>query len=366
MKTVKKLTTEQKAVVQEMEAFRARLRSPVPAFCRQWTEHSADVFRRMCRDIYTGDVEKVIESYRMSLEELRAQFAPVLTEISPARPTKPYVHTDTTRVIVDKIDEALRNRNHRRVGLILGPAGAGKTELLQHLSERFGGKIVGATEAWRRSYTEGMADIFEAFAPHAGWRTRGELQRSLFGLLRQPVIRPDTGKASPALLLLDDSNTWGPHTWNMVRDIINRTPAVVVAAGLTEIIDKLCARSFAEASQVMKRALFCYELPPLEGADVEPFLAPLGLNGTLKAAAAKLAEQANVFGRFELVERVVEALALERGHRSMEQVSHAIAAEQATIRLAIHVQHLRRHEADRLANNRKNQTNHKPALSAGN
>lgn len=361
-KEVKNLTAEQKAVVQELESFRARLRIPVPAFCREWTEHSPDVYRRMVKDNYAGDVDGVVESYAASLLELRAMFAPV-AEIEPARIAKPFIHTDTTRVIVDKIDEALRNRNHRRVGLILGPTGSGKTELLQHLAERFGGRIVGATEAWRRSYTEGLADIYEAFAPHRGWRTRGELQRSLFGLLRQPVTRPDTGKASPALLLLDESNTWGPHTWNMVRDIVNRTPAVVVAAGLTEVIDKLCVRSFSEASQVMKRALFCYELPPLEGADVEAFLAPLGLNGTLKSASARLADQANVFGRYELVERVVEALRMERGPRTLEQVNHAIAAEQATIRLAINVQKLRAHEAARLERNRSN--NHKkPALVA--
>lgn len=353
---MKQMTDDQRAVVKALDAMRCRLRMPVPAFCRQWTEHSADVYRRMLRGIYTGDVAGVVASYAASLEELQAQFAAPAVVVSP-RHEKPFHHNDTTRVIEMKVREAMGRKDHRRAGLVLGPTGSGKTELLRHLAATFGGRIVGATEAWRRSYTEGLADIYEQFAPECPWRSRGELQRQTFALLRQPVISPATGKPGPALLLMDDSNTWGPHTWNMVRDIINFTPAVVIAAGLTECMDQLCMRSFAQASQVMKRALFCYELPLLTAADVKPFLQPLGLNGTLAAAADHVARQANVFGRYDLVERVCEALAAEPGGvHTIEQVKHATAAEQATIRLAIQIEHLRRHERARTDRNKTETT----------
>ena len=283
-RTPKQLTAEQDAIVREMEGFRVRLRMPPPVFCREWTEYSSDVLRFMLKGTYCGNVEAVIENYSAALSELRREFAATMEPVA-RRATKPFHPSDSRVVVIDAVRDALKRTDQRRVVIAMGPAGAGKTELLYHIEDTIGGVIVQARDAWARSATECMADMLKALEPKRTWRSRSELQAHLFAALCKPMIRRDTGATSPMLLMLDDSNSWGSHTWNLVRDIVNGTPAVVLAVGLKAQIDKLARRSFAEASQVFKRSV-SYELQELREDDVRPFLAPLGLNGSADAAAS--------------------------------------------------------------------------------
>lgn len=344
-RTPKQLTPEQLDVVTELEAFRCRLRVPPPAFCRQWTEYSSDVLRHMLKGSYMGNVEFVIDNYKAALSELRREFVAML-EPATRREVKPFHPSDSRVVVIDAVLAALKRKDQRRVVIAMGPTGAGKSELLYHIQDTIGGFIVDATDAWQRSATDCMSDMLAVLEPQRTWRSRSELQKALFAALRKPMIRRDTGEASPILLMLDDSNSWGAHTWNLVRDITKLTPAVVLACGLRSQIDKLARRSFAEASQVFKRSV-SYDLQELTAADVLPFLQPLNLNGTAQAAAEHIAAQANLFGRYDLVERVVSAVQIERG-RSMEVIRHAVAAEQSTLRLALQVEAIRRNDRSKL------------------
>lgn len=263
--------------------------------------------------------ERTLAGYEAVLPQIRAEVAKAKAVFTrAAMPVeRPFFPTKFTRLVEGALRAAMKGGN-RRIILVLGATGAGKTALRDHLALKYGGRIVRATESARTNFASVHLGIQQAFGSARNWATRVDLEAHTFNLLNgeATLLSPDNGGRSAAapVILYDEGLRWGPHGCNIAVDLNDLTPAVQVIFALPEIVDRLSSKSFAESSQMMRRVLEVVELGDITAADVEPFLAGLGLNGATERTAKLIAEKATEYGRFDFVERVRDAIRLGGVH----------------------------------------------------
>lgn len=265
---------------------------------------SLSTWGRIQDDKYTGDTAGVIAELAKALTALREKlrFAAAKQEHAAAQTFfEMPIHT----AVFKAIEKALQRADENRIVFYTAPFGYSKTAMIAQLANKFGAlrptHKVQVTQAWQKSYSAGLYSVGRAIKCEVVVRSIDGMEQALFGALRM----------RPTLLAYDDANSFGPHSCNMVRDIVTETPSVQVIFTTPELFEKMRGKAWNEVDQMVSRGVIV-EAPPIQPVDLVPFVTPLGLNGDTAAACEALAVAANHYGAFRLVKRVLEAVPAER------------------------------------------------------
>lgn len=326
---VKKQTPDQRAVVNELIHIRDCDRQISDR--RFYDDYLADVPRfsytvwfRVQNDNYTGDTDRVITALQDKLvfirERIRADKNRERVEAG-----EDFYQTDSVIAALDAIEEASNRGDEIRLVVYLAPFGAGKSALGRHLKRKRNAVIVPVFNTWRSSYSAGLRGIGALSGVTGKFKSLEEHRNAVFCELRD----------NPRLLYFDDANTLGPQTLNLIRDILNHTPCIVVVAAIPELMDQLCKKSFWESGQTFSRAVAIIPAEHIKVDDVAHFLAPFKLNGVLKPACSAIKDAANEFGHFRFVRRVVEYCDAAGGREKqldLDTILHGVRRTQALLR----------------------------------
>jgi hypothetical protein len=349
MKPQEPMTDQQRAVVRALNEARAGLRMRDKQFWQQYLPGDYWTWLNSQTDVVSA---KTIAGYLAVLPEAQREAA-AATAVRD-RMTRPiardFHHTKHTRLAEAVLRVAIRpspdeSDTPRRIILVLGPTGAGKSALRDYLALKYHGRICRATESAKTNFAAVHLGIQQAFGSLRNWATRIDLEQHTFNLLTNDPSWQHFGPRP--VIFYDESLRWGPHAYNIAVDINDSTPAVQVIFALPQIVDKMSGRSFAESSQLMRRVLEVVELGEIVADDVRPFVAPLGLNGSTDHACRAIAHAATEYGRFDFVERARDAIVAARAH-NIAQIDQVIADEREAIRVQRMTEKLREHTASRM------------------
>lgn len=142
-------------------------------------------------------------------------------------------------------------RGKRRLLLIEGPSGAGKTESLRLIAGRFSGivALIEAHEGWA-SPACALRDILLAVDRR---QKREDLPTSTADLLGAVISALGSGQH---VLAIDEGHHMTARVLNVLKTIINQTSAHIIVAAIGTLWRKLAARSWEEARQLIHNRLF--------------------------------------------------------------------------------------------------------------
>jgi hypothetical protein len=218
------------------------------------------------------------------------------------------------------VDECLTKRGENRLIVHVAPTGGGKSRFVAELDRRHPVTSLRANESWRGSYFAALSDVVRALRePAPIVSTAMEARREMLASMKDRV----------EVVAIDEGNYLGPGSINMVKDLLNDTAWTVILS-MTNTAWLRTQRHAHEFGQLQRRVHTVFEREPayvMDSDDVQRWMVDAGLNGDSKAAAIELAREANSFGAFDLVARVVDRLAetCTQGHPSIDDVRASIA-----------------------------------------
>ena len=218
-------------------------------------------------------------------------------------------------------------RSLRRVILVEGDSGLGKSSALTFMQRKWGQRllIVEATEVWGDNPNSLMGAILDAL----GVRDQA---MSREGRLRQVVTRL---KQARTALAIDEAHHLGPHCLNTCKTLVNLTPGEVVLLALPTLWRRLERAAYEEVKQLLgNRLAERIKLGALRESDVRKLLSRrLGHDDT-KSAAAVLKEahshaEGKPRGNLSFCAAVCERVVDQDTAVTHEVILAAIAAELA-------------------------------------
>lgn len=290
-------------------------------WCRRYRDlGSTKTYTRILAGKLEGyDVDRWLADYGRALNQVEAD--------AQAEGERDPIYEDlstVTRMRVAVLD-AIGARNNDRLIVLQGPSGAGKTEALRCIAERFGKRVVlmEADETWKDSVNAFLVAILLRLGESVP-ASSAERMRSVIEAL----------SASRVMLIIDEAHHLGPRQLNLVKSIINQTPGEVALAALDTLWLKLESTAYAESQQLIHNRLS--ERVQLSGPDVEDVRRilerRLGLETEeAQKAAVVVVRVARVKGSLKFVTRVCRrALATAGGERpGLEDVSRAVGTVSA-------------------------------------
>ncbi len=328
----KKLTQEGRAYVKRLEELRELLNASDPdgremtdtQFAAKYLPYSDSTWIRLRADEYDGNTK---EMERRSL----AAIIKIEQELEARGVTLhgPLYKTDIVKSVLEHVANAreVGSGCPNRLVVYLAETGGGKTALCRHIAGTWKGHIVEGRESWRASYTSGCRDVAVAAGATKDDKMRNsrEAEEVMLRYLR----------ARRLVLCIDEANSFGPHTCNMVKLILNQSPTVIFLGSIPGLWKKMSQANWFEASQLQRRAVAVIHLDKLTAAEARPFLQSIIADkAVLTDACRRVADSASEFGLFDRVERIARYLADEytgHGHPvTTESVAKAISITRAT------------------------------------
>lgn len=200
---------------------------------------------------------------------------------------------------------------NKRLMLIQGDTGAGKTTALKHVASQLPGSVVfvEADEAWDSKTAAAAALCLKVGVKIKGSTVRNEddLPHN-FAKLQSLLI---TTLQSRRIIAIDEGHHMSGKTLNMLKTLINKTNSVFIVAAMPTLWRKLQMLSWEEAKQLKLNRLFANVM--LDGPTAEDamkyFASHLKLMGDVKKAVASVAEASARFGCMAFLESVVDQCA---------------------------------------------------------
>lgn len=290
MKQPNNTTMEQKAILAELRKLQIELGLSDEAFSRKHLSFSNTTYYRLLTDQYTGDTDGSMEKAKSDLANLREEIA-IAKNI---RSVVGVYETRHIRAISSAITAARASATKNRAVFYLAPTGGGKTTICEYIAAKFSQPVIEATEAWRTSYMTGCARIAEAFGSDATMNTASKAEAAMLEVLSK----------DRRILIIDEGNTFGPHTANMLKLILNKTETVILVAAIPFLFQRMQLAAWAESSQLVRRTTTFIHIESIEPADI----APLFPAETPPAALSLVAKAASQFGLFDMAARVRDDL----------------------------------------------------------
>ncbi len=211
-----------------------------------------------------------------------------------------YEDMPSLQPILASVARLMQVTGNRRLIIIEGDTGHGKSFILRALKNRYGERAVlcEADESWFRASTAvGQLSLAtKAVDNEAG------LARQLGARINQ-LVAHNKGRR---IIFIDEFHHCGGGTLNVIKTLINRTNCVIVVAGMKTLLAKLSAAAAEEARQLTHNRLFARHT--LTGPSVEDaslfFERRLGVdlsNKQITTAIGALISQKGGGGRTELV-----------------------------------------------------------------
>lgn len=288
------LTAEQKAVIAELNALRAKLAVPNDTeFHKRYLSSymSYSTWFRLNDGNYNGNVEKYIDRCRQVIENITELLA-ARTYLRPVQVGEFY-KLNTFEAVFESVKEAKERPDNKRLVVFLAATGFGKTALCEQLKARYNATYVESSETWRGSYFAGVKDLCCAFGNGGPWKSVCAAQEWLLTEMNKKV----------GILAIDEANSFGPHSCNMVKLILNRTSWTVVICAIPGLFDLMARKSWFESSQMLRRAIAVIHHSDIRPVDVAPFVSELKF-AEPKAALPLIAGAGNKFGGYDMIKDV--------------------------------------------------------------
>ncbi len=235
------------------------------------------------------------------------------------RPAEPE-YADFTNILNAKgaVARAMleEKENVSRLVIIEGPTGAGKDAVRRHLEKSWEKIVVSveATEMWRDSLAVPAREIHAALCivkqrdrdtqqlPKPP-RFPAEIVAEIIGYLNERKL----------ILIINEAHHLGPRGLNMVKTLINQTPAIVVLECIPALLTRLLSHSHEEAVQLTGNRLFeRVYLPSPAGGEISELIKRRGVtfagSDIAATAAAMISNHAPNYGNWRFVNQVVRKL----------------------------------------------------------
>lgn len=321
---IQHLSPEDRSFMALLEEKRKELRQSKNAFAKHTLKISAGTYSQLLSDVYPGASAAMVARLRAAYETFRDVDS--LSAVETYSDDMGDIFVTSTLVAVKKGIAAAASRDDElRLVIFLAVEGGGKDTAIRFIASsmdeinsaerqvRF--VSIEARESWRKSYFSAVCDILYAVeGVDAGTMSCRAAENLLLSALR----------AKRVLLAINEANYFGPHTFNLLKFLINQTPVVILLCAIPSIFQRLKLKSWDEAKQVIRRSYVTIQAPGLTVKDVRPFISHLNF-ASQDAAAAAIAVNANQFGAFGFVKRVVEEFENTTGVIPPEALERACA-----------------------------------------
>lgn len=183
------------------------------------------------------------------------------------------------------ITAAMREQSNRRLVLMIGEPGAGKTTAARLAAERFGTRIIlsEADETWKENIGAMLGGILRSIGVTELPSTHEGRKNLLIERLR--VTR--------RCLVIDEAHHLGPRTLNLIKTLINKTTGEFVFLCLPTLWRRLESQAYDEARQLTtNRMCESFALQGVSKQDATRFVARRlpGIDGAA-AQAGEMARQ---------------------------------------------------------------------------
>lgn len=219
--------------------------------------------------------------------------------------------------------EILECRSIRRVILLEGDSGLGKSSALTLLQRKYGQRVllIEAADAWADNPNAFLGAILDALGVK-------EQALSRDGRLRQATGKLRTHRITIAI---DEAHHLGPHCLNTCKTLINQTPSEIALLALPTLWRRLERTSYEEVKQLLgNRLAERIKIGEIRDADVRKILSRRVKVDDAKSVSAVL-DAAKTRGNLSFVAAVCERLVTQEldGTPTFENVLAAVAAEKA-------------------------------------
>lgn len=283
--------------------------------------YSYSAWIRIRNDQWTGDTRAVMQYYGKQLPTVREFVVRDASERPNISGDESFFVTRDVEAVLSAVEIARRRRGEKGLVMWVADPGGGKSALLRHLRRNYGARLTQATRAWSRSYCSGLQAVGQALGLVETFRSTHYLEQAVFQAARE---------MGRGILGIDDANTFGPHTCDMVRDLCNLTNLTIVTASTNIPFSRQHRIGYQEGEQMRRRAVAIVKARDITPNDVAPFLSQLNLAGALQDACVQLAARANRYNKYDFVNSVVRSLRMRAGTRTlgMDDISKVMDIEE--------------------------------------
>lgn len=221
-----------------------------------------------------------------------------------AGPDGTFFELPHTVACATSVSECARRLDKKRITVLLGETGAGKSVTGRHLFTVLGGDrklfpggalMLEATPSWR-TYKSALHDFAAALGLSGPWRDTQNVEADVVSELRQ---------RGPTLVVIDECQYFSEKSADLTKFFTNQTPAVLFLVSDPVLWEQFKKRSWAASSQIINRCRAVIRVNAIAKNDVRPFLPRIALTGQSDAILNAIATAATLFGRFDRVKDVV-------------------------------------------------------------
>lgn len=210
-----------------------------------------------------------------------------------------------------------------RVIWLLGPTGSGKSAIGRHMACRLAATLAEGRQSWRSSNKAFCRDVAAAARSPIAARSCDEHHAEQCML---DALGPKAGT-----LYIDEANTLGAFVANSIKLISNQTLQTIVVAAIPEMYDEFTKRAANEVRQVLNRTQAVIRFQGVTEAEARQFMAGCGVSeANMPEAVSRAVRAANDFGAYKLVKRVA-ALLRDQDEPDLSDVDKAVALARAAI-----------------------------------
>jgi DNA transposition AAA+ family ATPase len=219
--------------------------------------------------------------------------------------------------------EILEETSIRRVVLLEGDSGLGKSSALTQLQRKYGQRIliVEASDVWADNPNAFLGAVLDALGVRDQPLSRDDRLRMVIRKLRDHRVA----------LAIDEAHHLGPHCLNTCKTLVNQTPAEVILLALPTLWRRLERAAYEEVKQLLgNRLAERIKVGELRESDVRKVLTRRAKVEDVRSAQAVLKE-ARSRGNLSFVAAVCNRLGQQEldGAPTHEAVLAAIEAEKA-------------------------------------
>ena len=225
---------------------------------------------------------------------------------TPERGYKRAVELYETKQYKDAMGWCEYIRDKRKMGVMIGHPGSGKTTILKQFCGMTGARYI---ECWS---TMRMGDLLSELAAAAGTSLSG----NIYNRTRQ-VIRALSGREN-VVLVFDEAEQlrkWDVDKFETMRKIWDNTGTPVIFAGTTQLRNLLTRGGGKDNLAQLYRRKYEFELTGISGAEVRDILRDYSLTGSAAEELTRIATDARHGGMGNFVELLGLCLDAADGER---------------------------------------------------